>query len=1194
MKKFRILIILLVAAILLPAASPQPAAAADTAVYKQFNFTSNSINNAVNLTSVAEYTPQLGYGFVAKTNAMPPRFVDINRITVTPTGFTVTEDGNGSHVYNTSTNQFSYGGMVFRIDVDSAGAYGIKVTTVGGSRTDTYIAPSGMQSSRIASTGAWDSAGLVSRNTSAVWTDNVWQYDYVTGQKYIEIEIEPNAMPTAASPKTVGIASIEITKIPTNPSQPGEKPTAYILGDSGMKSYTFGEVSMSGWAQLLYQMFDSTKINVINYSMGGRSFKTMYDEGRFNDVLMTAKEGDFVFVHSAGNDERPDSEDRFGRGSTSITYPKWLNDIYIPALRARGLIPVLLTAMPRTKYGVPSTTGPNGFNPDSPGFLRAAAEANPDVELVELYANIKEYMIEYGAAQIISLYMSIEAGECAGSGNTGSYANGHPGGLDGSHFKESLGKVACKIVAEQIYRQGITESNNATENMQRLAATLTDQVKSACDIGTEAAWQQYVFPEWANDVSLLRDTDTSAMTGGIPTSGTPYYYRNQIEKMLQLGAMKKDRNGNFRPLEAINTNDFISSICTVWALDTKDFEKYYSSGNLTREVMAAIVFDAYSFRFGKNSDGSWKKPDYMTKFNSSTVSPDDPTYDPNLTGAEAQYYPLVGWGNLTDKTEISLEYANAFYEVYNLGLIRSEEDIARGSMKNGVTLQPKGTVSRAKAAKTLYFLWTIGQDKINNENQILTIYNKEGIQQDITYQKVDYSAPKYEFENVNILKNADSEINDRGTLSVKLKCNGIPGADDKLTITIFNQDGSIKLAPIDYSITAAGDVVGLNISLKKGEHTEMYVRDSENKISATRSAVCGELIVPIRSYTVSNAAGIKNGAIAIKNLSDKTESSSVNACAESTVTDTGTLWWQPSDSGVLKDESIWNGQLRPTCDMTRTSMSNVTIGGNSFNTYVSSTLNGYVDSGRDRSGFLFTPDEDGILSVYIGNLAAEKNFIVAPNGTAESAAIASSKELGLSGYCMMNAVLSAGTTYYIAGIGTKGRFIALSYIGGAPIVSRLAKKGDSVQITAIPKDGYKTLKITATNKAANAELPINLTISNTVGTFTMPDSDVIINAMFVKDGTVGDDFTYTIKDVFRENSEIMVTVIGNGPGELIAATYDTAGKLINVKTTSINGNGTYATGCTETDAESIKLFIWENTETLKPLSEKSEFEISDV
>jgi len=130
----------------------------------------------------------------------------------------------------------------------------------------------------------------------------------------------------------------------------------------------------------------------------------------------------------------------------------------------------------------------------------------------------------------------------------------------------------------------------------------------------------------------------------------------------------------------------------------------YADGPLTREVMGAILDDAYHQHFKA-------RPRYMTDFNGKTVVPGMPGYDPNLdTGAKgAMYYPLVDWTHLTDTALIGPAYAAKVRDAYELGLIRSEKGIARGRMVNGRELEPKATVTRAKAAKALYFMWVLAQ-----------------------------------------------------------------------------------------------------------------------------------------------------------------------------------------------------------------------------------------------------------------------------------------------------------------------------------------------------------------------------------------------------------------------------------------------------------------------------------------------------
>lgn len=1065
------------------------ASVGESTTYKTFNFKSGDVSGAINLNdgNVPIYNSSIGYGFVGETSYMPSRMLSTGNIKWSAGGFNITEDGTGSYINYTNNNHYNYGGLVFRIDVDTAGAYGITVNLSGCTSSNVNVAPNGMKADRITGSSYWDSAKKVKIQNYAKWVDaDTWQYDFVTGEKYIEIEVEPKTQPKSGNSIDVGIESIELNKIGNNVRQADELPTVYVLGDSTEKTYTFEEAGMSGWGQIIEQMFDLSKVNVINYSMGGRSMKAMYFENRFNDVLMTANEGDYVFLHSAHNDESTGAsegaEARFGRGSTTATYTAWLNNIYIPALRARGICPVLVTAMPRTNNGTPNS----GFNPNSPEIMKEAADNNADVECIDLYENAKKYIADMGTAQTIAIYMSVEAGETPGKTNSGSYANGHPDDkIDGTHYKEAASKVWSKIIAEQIYTQ--SKVGGCSAKMKELAQYLDKDVRAAAETGD---WSK-VFPEWANDVSLISTGDGS-------------YYRNQIEKMLELGVMFKDNNSNFNPSESMKTNEFISALCALWGLDLEEssinavFEPYYTSGTITREQMAAIVLGAYELRFGYDKDGNLNKPVYMTNYNGNTITPDDPNYDPNLTGKEAQYYPLVGWGNLTDKSEISLEYAEDFYNVYNLGLMRSENGIARGQMKNGTLLEPKTEVSRAKAAKELWFLWVLGQNNVLEENHVSTIYNKDGNVQNIAYKAVNYTAKAYEFDSVN--------IDSTGVLDVKLNVNSYNN-NAKLKAEVYGADGGSK-SSAEFTIDQNGEVSGMNIILSKGEYVNLQVVDGSNTLSGLRKVVCTELITPVRSYTATTVAGIKNGTLELTNITDGTGNLSELSAFSVTTDEDGTMWWKASENVEQGVEVMEN--LAPTYEMAYTALK-VSIGDTSFDGYVAhSSKNGYVDGSG--SGFKFTPAEDGVLTAYVSNLGATKDFIIVEAGSPATAALASSMELGLSGNCSINATLKAGSTYYITVLGSKGRFLGISYSAGAPVVSTLAKAGETVEIKATPDSGYKVDSITVTDDNNNV-IAVNCNDSKTISTFVMPESNVSISAKFIvgSDPVVPDTSSTTVE-----------------------------------------------------------------------------------
>ncbi len=666
-----------------------------------FNFTKESKEGAIDVGTINGKAPlynrDRGWGFVSETTAMPARKVDVNRIEVKKGGYKVVEnsvakfnitDKDGKLLDYTKATDYNYGGMVFRVNVPRGG-YNIQVETARG-KDDALVSVSATQTSRIENTKQWDAAGLVKNKHLAKWNGNVWSFDYCTGRSFIDIEVEPKS---AGNP--VVLKSIKITPIPVREQE--DKPTVYLLGDSTLKSYLFEEAPMSGWGQVFDRLFDTSKINIVNYSMGGRSLKTMYQEGRLNDVLMTGHKGDFVLVQSGHNDEKngkdkgvvSDPTARFGTGSTEEMYRNYLEYCYLSAIEVRGMIPILVTPMTRAETGVTKWhIYSDSFVSKDKHFTKVMRDTAKDnnVPLVDLNEDSVNYLNELGVQGTTAVVMSIEAGETPAKSNSGSYANGHPQlKIDGTHMKEALTKQYARFIVTDL-----AKLEKDYSYLKPLTDAYTSDVKDAIATGN---WDK-VYPEVAKDC----------------LTGDNAYYRNQIEKMLQLGVMSKDSDGNFNPENIMTVKEYISALTKIYKIDESAF-KNYTDGNLTREVMAAINLDAYNMKFKS-------KPKYMTDYNGNNITPDDPNYDPNLVGTEAQYYPLVGYNAIKDRMSISLKFADKVKEAYNLGLIRSEVGIERGKVQNGYYIEPQKEVTRAKAAKSLYFMYVLGSD-IHTENDII-------------------------------------------------------------------------------------------------------------------------------------------------------------------------------------------------------------------------------------------------------------------------------------------------------------------------------------------------------------------------------------------------------------------------------------------------------------------------------------------
>ncbi len=88
-------------------------------------------------------------------------------------------------------------------------------------------------------------------------------------------------------------------------------PTLWIAGDSTLRS----NAPMRGWGQDLGTFFDPKKINVMNRAIGGRSSRTFFNEGRWQEILDGIKPGDFVIIQFGHNDVGPLDERGKFRGS---------------------------------------------------------------------------------------------------------------------------------------------------------------------------------------------------------------------------------------------------------------------------------------------------------------------------------------------------------------------------------------------------------------------------------------------------------------------------------------------------------------------------------------------------------------------------------------------------------------------------------------------------------------------------------------------------------------------------------------------------------------------------------------------------------------------------------------------------------------------------------------------------------------
>lgn len=182
------------------------------------------------------------------------------------------------------------------------------------------------------------------------------------------------------------------------------RPTLWLIGDSTVRNGTKGQM---GWGDPIKVMFDSTKIEVQNRAIGGRSSRSFRTEGKWDQVLKDAKPGDFVIMQFGHNDSGPLVGDDRERGSNrgegedtkdvtkkngtteAVHSYGWYMRQYVKEAKDHGLTPIVCSYVPRCPQ--PDVKKP-GARVEAP---------SPDLNTYGLWA---KNAAESGGAEFVDLY----------------------------------------------------------------------------------------------------------------------------------------------------------------------------------------------------------------------------------------------------------------------------------------------------------------------------------------------------------------------------------------------------------------------------------------------------------------------------------------------------------------------------------------------------------------------------------------------------------------------------------------------------------------------------------------------------------------------------------------------------------------------------------------------------------------------
>lgn len=147
-------------------------------------------------------------------------------------------------------------------------------------------------------------------------------------------------------------------------------PSIYLIGDSTVRTGAgSGANGQWGWGSFLDAYFDSSKVNVVNRAIGGRSSRTYITQGYWDQQVKLLKPGDIVLIQFGHNDGGAINDTSRARGvikgigdeeqqisnqlthedEVVYTYGAYLRT-YISDIRKKGATPVICSLVPRNSW----------------------------------------------------------------------------------------------------------------------------------------------------------------------------------------------------------------------------------------------------------------------------------------------------------------------------------------------------------------------------------------------------------------------------------------------------------------------------------------------------------------------------------------------------------------------------------------------------------------------------------------------------------------------------------------------------------------------------------------------------------------------------------------------------------------------------------------------------------------------------
>jgi lysophospholipase L1-like esterase len=199
----------------------------------------------------------------------------------------------------------------------------------------------------------------------------------------------------------------------------------------------------TGWGMPFVYFWDSS-IQVKNLAKNGRSTKTFITENRWQNVIDSINEGDYVFIQFGHNDEVPEKKDRY---TTPEEYKKNLIK-FVNETKQKKAMPILLTPVSRRKFDSLGNAENTHFIYSN--LVREVCKSE-NVFCIDLDQKSKELFQEFGEEKSKLLFLQLKKNEHP------NYPNGK---IDNTHFNELGARVVAEIVLAEIVKLKTSLTNH--------------------------------------------------------------------------------------------------------------------------------------------------------------------------------------------------------------------------------------------------------------------------------------------------------------------------------------------------------------------------------------------------------------------------------------------------------------------------------------------------------------------------------------------------------------------------------------------------------------------------------------------------------------------------------------------------------------------------------------------------------------